>query len=83
MHNVKLNTLRLLKDILPVVVSAAMSWDDLYRSSRTDTDLRNVSFAGSTGSSMRSSETTAYQHLFGGNRDMENHPNRNSDVIQV
>ena len=46
------------------IAAPVMSWNDLYWSSRNDTDMRTMQGAGSSGTG-RSTEITGYQHLFG------------------
>ena len=64
-----------------------MSWNELYWSSRNDTDLRTMQGAGSSGS-RRSTEITEYQNLFGRDREADEQRSRgvgglHSDAVRV
>jgi len=54
-----------------------MSWNELYWSSRNDTDLRAMTGAGSD-ASRRTTDVTGYPHLFG--KDQQTEQQRTRDV---
>jgi len=59
-----------------------MSWDDLYWSSRNDTDLRATHGTTSTGSK-RSAEITGYHYLFGTDQEAREQPTGGANTARV